>query len=113
MRDGSEKVTGGLNQLVSKSGELKAGTTDLSNGMGKLAEGQSQLEKWSQEIQKGLQDLNSNVQKSAAGLGEMQSEIPSILNAVNEKIDGAGENVNQLNELTQSTAGDAKMQRRR
>ncbi|HDR7353556.1 YhgE/Pip domain-containing protein [Bacillus wiedmannii] len=108
LRDGSEKVTGGLNQLVSKSGELKAGTTDLSNGMGKLAEGQSQLEKWSQEIQKGLQDLNSNVQKSAAGLGEMQSEIPSILNAVNEKIDGAGENVNQLNELTQSTAGDAK-----
>ncbi|TCW53296.1 putative membrane protein [Bacillus thuringiensis] len=108
LRDGSEKVTGGLNQLVSKSGELKAGTTDLSNGMGKLAEGQSQLEKGSQEIQKGLQDLNSNVQKSAAGLGEMESEIPSILNAVNEKIDGAGENVNQLNELTQSTAGDAK-----
>ncbi|HDX9668465.1 TPA: YhgE/Pip domain-containing protein [Bacillus cereus] len=108
LRDGSEKVTGGLNQLVSKSGELKAGTTDLSNGMGKLAEGQSQLEKGSQEIQKGLQDLNSNVQKSAAGLGEMQSEIPSILNAVNEKIDGAGANVNQLNELTQSTAGDAK-----
>ncbi|MDA1599878.1 YhgE/Pip domain-containing protein [Bacillus cereus] len=108
LRDGSEKVTGGLNQLVIKSGELKAGTTDLSNGMGKLAEGQSQLEKGSQEIQKGLQDLNSNVQKSAAGLGEMQSEIPSILNAVNEKIDGAGANVNQLNELTQSTAGDAK-----
>ncbi|PDY41167.1 phage infection protein [Bacillus wiedmannii] len=108
LRDGSEKVTGGLNQLVSKSGELKAGTTDLSNGMGKLAEGQSQLEKGSQEIQKGLQDLNSNVQKSAAGLEEMQSKIPSILNTVNEKIDGAGANVNQLNELTQSTAGDAK-----
>ncbi len=108
LRDGSEKVTGGLNQLVGKSGELKAGTTDLSNGMGKLAEGQSQLEKGSQEIQKGLQDLNSNVQKSAAGLEEMQSKIPSILNTVNEKIDGAGANVNQLNELTQSTAGDAK-----
>ncbi len=108
LRDGSEKVTGGLNKLVSKSGELKAGTTDLSNGMGKLAEGQSQLEKGSQEIQKGLQDLNSNVQKSAAGLEEMQSKVPSILNTVNEKIDGAGANVNQLNELTQSTAGDAK-----
>ncbi len=108
LRDGSEKVTGGLNQLVSKSGELKTGTTDLSNGMGKLAEGQRQLEKGSQEIQKGLQDLNSNVQKSAAGLEEMQSKVPSILNTVNEKIDGAGANVNQLNELTQSTAGDAK-----
>ncbi|HDR8182554.1 TPA: YhgE/Pip family protein [Bacillus thuringiensis] len=108
LRDGSEKVTGGLNQLVSKSGELKAGTTDVSNGMGKLAEGQSQLEKGSQEIQKGLQDLNSNVQKSAAGLEEMQSKVPSILNTVNEKIDGAGANVNQLNELTKSTAGDAK-----
>ncbi|MGN4472791.1 YhgE/Pip domain-containing protein [Bacillus cereus] len=105
LHDGSEKVTGGLNKLVSKSGELQKGTTDLSNGMGKLAEGQSQLEKWSQEIQKGLQDLNSNVQKSVAGLGEMQ---PSILNTVNEKIDGAGANVNQLNELTQSTAEDAK-----
>ncbi|MGH0426327.1 YhgE/Pip family protein [Bacillus pretiosus] len=108
LRDGSEKVTGGLNQLVSKSGELKAGTTDLSNGMGKLAEGQSQLEKGSQEIQKGLQDLNSNVQKSAAGLEEMQSKVPTILSKVNQKIDGAGENINQLNELTQSTAGDAK-----
>ncbi|PFY76995.1 YhgE/Pip domain-containing protein [Bacillus wiedmannii] len=108
LHDGSEKVTGGLNQLVSKSGELKTGTTDLSNGMGKLAEGQSQLEKWSQEIQKGLQDLNSNVQKSAAGLEEMQSKGPSILNTVNEKIDGAEANVNQLNEFTQSTAGDAK-----
>ncbi|WP_242309781.1 YhgE/Pip domain-containing protein [Bacillus cereus group sp. BfR-BA-01331] len=108
LHDGSEKVTGGLNQLVSKSGELKAGTTELSNGMGKLAEGQSQLEKGSQEIQKGLQDLNSNVQKSAAGLEEMQSKVPSILNTVNEKIDGAGANVNQLNELTHSTAGDAK-----
>ncbi|EJV44524.1 Phage infection protein [Bacillus toyonensis] len=108
LHDGSEKVTGGLNKLVSKSGELKTGTTDLSNGMGKLAEGQSQLEKGSQEIQKGLQDLNSNVQKSAAGLEEMQSKVPSILNTVNEKIDGAGANVNQLNELTQSTAGDAK-----
>ena len=30
------KVTGGLNKLVSKSGELKAGTTDLSNGMEQL-----------------------------------------------------------------------------
>ncbi|WP_063222369.1 YhgE/Pip domain-containing protein [Bacillus cereus] len=108
LRDGSEKVTGGLNKLVSKSGELKTGTTDLSNGMEKLVEGQSQLEKGSQEIQKGLQDLNSNVQKSVAGLEEMQSKVPSILNTVNEKIDGAGANVNQLNELTQSTAGDAK-----
>ncbi|EPY7708505.1 YhgE/Pip family protein [Bacillus pacificus] len=108
LRDGSEKVTGGLNKLVSKSGELKTGTTDLSNGMGKLVEGQSQLEKGSREIQKGLQELNSNVQKSAAGLEEMQSKVPSILNTVNEKIDGAGANVNQLNELTQSTAGDAK-----
>ncbi len=108
MRDGSEKVTGGLNKLVSKSGELKTGTTDLSNGMGKLVEGQSQLEEGSQAIQKGLQELNSNVQKSAAGLEEMQSKVPSILNTVNEKIDGAGANVNQLNELTQSTAGDAK-----
>ncbi|EMY4794940.1 TPA: YhgE/Pip family protein [Bacillus pacificus] len=108
LRDGSEKVTGGLNKLVSKSGELKTGTTDLSNGMGKLVEGQRQLEKGSQEIQKGLQELNSNVQKSAAGLEEMQSKVPSILNTVNEKIDGAGANVNQLNELTQSTAGDAK-----
>ncbi|WJX06331.1 YhgE/Pip domain-containing protein [Bacillus cereus] len=108
LRDGSEKVTGGLNQLVSKSGELKTGTTDLSNGIGELVEGQNQLEKGSQEIQKGLQDLNSNVQKSAAGLEEIQSKIPSILNTVNEKIDAAGANVNQLNELTQSTAGDAK-----
>ncbi|MFE5392132.1 MULTISPECIES: YhgE/Pip domain-containing protein [Bacillus] len=108
LRDGSEKVTGGLNKLVSKSGELQTGTTNLSNGMGKLVEGQSQLEKGSQAIQKGLQDLNSNVQNSAAGLEEMQSKGPSILNAVNEKIDAAGENVNQLNELTQSTAGDAK-----
>ncbi|MDA1762291.1 YhgE/Pip domain-containing protein [Bacillus cereus] len=108
LRDGSEKVTGGLNKLVSKSGELQTGTTNLSNGMGKLVEGQSQLEKGSQAIQKGLQDLNSNVQKSAAGLEEMQSKVPSILNAVNEKIDGAGANVNRLNELTQSTAGDAK-----
>ncbi|PGA33238.1 YhgE/Pip domain-containing protein [Bacillus wiedmannii] len=108
LRDGSEKVTGGLNKLVSKSGELQTGTTDLSNGMGKLAEGKSQLEKGSQEIQKGLQELNSNVQKSAVGLEEMQSKVPSILNTVNEKIDGAGANVNQLNELTQSTAGDAK-----
>ncbi|MCU4992495.1 YhgE/Pip domain-containing protein [Bacillus cereus] len=108
LRDGSEKVTGGLNKLVSKSGELKTGTTDLSNGMEKLVVGQSQLEKGSQEIQKGLQDLNSNVQKSVAGLEEMQSKVPSILNTVNEKIDGAGANVNQLTELTQSTAGDAK-----
>ncbi|ARO17036.1 TPA: YhgE/Pip family protein [Bacillus tropicus] len=108
LRDGSEKVTDGLNKLVSKSGELQTGTTDLSNGMGKLAEGQSQLEKGSQEIQKGLQELNSNVQKSAGALAEMQSKVPSILNTVNEKIDGAGANVNQLNEFTQSTAGDAK-----
>jgi len=108
LRDGSEKVTGGLNKLVSKSGELKTGTTDLSNGMEKLVEGQNQLEKVSQEIQKGLQELNSNVQKSAGALEEMQLKVPSILNTVNEKITGAGENVNQLNELTQSTAGDAK-----
>ncbi len=38
----------------------------------------------------------------------MQSKGPSILNTVNEKIDGAGANVNQLNELTQSTEEDAK-----
>ncbi|HDR7274759.1 TPA: YhgE/Pip family protein [Bacillus paranthracis] len=108
LHDGSEKVTGGLNKLVSKSGELKIGTTDLSNGMEALVEGQRQLEKWSQEIQKGLQDLSSNVQKSTAALEEMQSKDPAILSTVNEKIDGAGANVNQLNELTQSTAGDAK-----
>ncbi|MBJ8111511.1 MULTISPECIES: YhgE/Pip domain-containing protein [Bacillus cereus group] len=108
LHDGSEKVTGGLNKLVSKSGELKTGTTDLSNGMEQLVGGQRQLEEASQKIEKGLQDLNSKVKSSAAALGEMQSKGPSILNTVNEKIDGAGTNVNQLNELTQSTAGDAK-----
>ncbi|HGA0508506.1 TPA: YhgE/Pip family protein [Bacillus pacificus] len=108
LRDGSEKVTDGLNKLVSKSGELQTGTTDLSNGMGKLVEGKSQLEEGSQAIQKGLQDLNSNLKKSAAGLEEMQWKVPSILNTINEKIDGSGANVNQLNEITQSTAGDAK-----
>ncbi|WP_448163128.1 YhgE/Pip family protein [Bacillus mobilis] len=106
--DGSEKVTGGLNKLVSKSGELKTGTTDLSNGMEQLVGGQRQLEEASQNIEKGLQDLNSKVKSSAAALEEMQSKGPSILNTVNEKIDGAGANINQLNELTQSTAGDAK-----
>ncbi|WP_242320967.1 YhgE/Pip domain-containing protein [Bacillus cereus group sp. BfR-BA-01312] len=108
LRDGSEKVTGGLNKLVSKSGELKTGTTDLSNGMEQLVGGQKQLEVASQKIEKGLQDLNSKVKSSAVGLEEIQSKGPSILNTVNEKIDGAGANVNQLNELTQSTAGDAK-----
>ncbi|MGH0778016.1 YhgE/Pip family protein [Bacillus cereus] len=108
LHDGSEKVTNGLSILVSKTGELKTGTTELSNGMEKLAGGQRQLEEGSQKIQKGLQELNNKVQSSVAGLGEMQSKVPSILNTVNEKIDGAGANVNQLNELTQSTAGDAK-----
>ncbi|MED0873769.1 YhgE/Pip domain-containing protein [Bacillus mobilis] len=108
LHDGSEKVTGGLNKLVSKSGELKTGTTDLSNGMEQLVGGQRQLEEASQKIEKGLQDLNSKVKSSAAALEEMQSKGPSILNTVNEKIDGAGANVNQLHELTQSTAGDAK-----
>ncbi|PFO69569.1 YhgE/Pip domain-containing protein [Bacillus cereus] len=108
LHDGSEKLTGGLNKLVSKSGELQTGTTDLSNGMEQLVGGQNQLEIASQKIEKGLQDLNSKVKSSAAGLEEIQSKGPSILNTVNEKIDGAGANVNQLNELTQSTAGDAK-----
>ena len=108
LHDGSEKVTNGLSILVSKTGELKTGTTELSNGMEKLVGGQSQLEKGSQEIQKGLQELNNKVQNSVAGLGEMQLKVPAILNTVNEKIDGAGANVNQLNEFTQSTAGDAK-----
>ncbi|HHT7141367.1 TPA: YhgE/Pip family protein [Bacillus cereus] len=104
LHDGSEKVTGGLNKLVSKSGELKTGTTDLSNGMEQLVGGQRQFEEASQKIEKGLQDLNSKVKSSAAALEEMQSKG----NTVNEKIDEAGANVNQLNELTQSTAGDAK-----
>ncbi|MCH4567457.1 YhgE/Pip domain-containing protein [Bacillus sp. ES1-5] len=108
LHDGSEKVTGGLNKLVSKSGELKTGTTDLSNGMEQLVGGQSKLEGASQKIETGLEDLNRTVKNSAADLKEMQSKGPSILNTVNEKIDGAGANVNQLNELTQSTAGDAK-----
>ncbi|GMR64862.1 YhgE/Pip family protein [Bacillus sp. MN7755] len=108
LQDGSQKVTAGLNTLVSKTGELKTGTTDLSNGMEQLVGGQSQLEEASQKVEKGLQDLNSKVKSSAVALEEMQSKGPSILNTVNEKIDGAGANVNQLNELTQSTAGDAK-----
>ncbi len=108
LHDGSEKVTGGLNKLVSKSGELKTGTTDLSNGMEQLVGGQSKLEGASQKIETGLEDLNRTVKNSAADLKEMQSKGSSILNTVNEKIDGAGANVNQLNELTQSTAGDAK-----
>ncbi|MCU4982912.1 YhgE/Pip family protein [Bacillus thuringiensis] len=108
LRDGSEKVTNGLSLLASKTGELKTGTTELSNGMEKLAGGQIQLEKGSQEIQKGLQELDSKVKISAAGLEEMQAKVPTILNKVNEKIDGAEKNVNQLNGFTQSTAGDAK-----
>ncbi|MGQ7876739.1 YhgE/Pip family protein [Bacillus sp. 1A] len=108
LQDGSEKVTAGLNTLVSKSGELKTGTTDLSNGMEQLVGGQSKLEGASQKIEKGLEDLNRTVKNSAADSKEMQSKGPSILNTVNEKIDEAGANVNQLNELTQSTAEDAK-----
>ncbi|WP_329762749.1 YhgE/Pip domain-containing protein [Bacillus nitratireducens] len=108
LQDGSGKVTAGLNTLNSKTGELKTGTNELSTGMEKLAEGQSKLEEVSQNIEKGLQELNSKVKNSVAGLEEMQSKVPTILNTVNQKIDGAGENVSQLNEFTQSTAGDAK-----
>ncbi|MFB5251808.1 YhgE/Pip family protein [Bacillus mycoides] len=108
LQDGSQKVTAGLNTLVSKTGELKTGTNELSNGMEQLVGGQNQLEGASQKIEKGLQELNSTVKNSVAGLEEMQSKVPTILNTVNQKIDGAGENVNQLNEFTQSTAGDAK-----
>ena len=50
--------------------------------------GTKQLEVASQKIEKGLQDLNSKVKSSAAGLEEIQSKGPSILNTVNEKIDG-------------------------
>ncbi|MGG0183670.1 YhgE/Pip domain-containing protein [Bacillus tropicus] len=108
LQDGSKKVTNGLKTLVSQSGELKTGTIDLSNGMEQLVGGQSQLEGASQKIEKGLEDLDRTVKNSAADLKEMQSKGPSILNTVNEKINGAGANVNQLNEFTQSTAGDAK-----
>ncbi|MFP3411520.1 YhgE/Pip domain-containing protein [Bacillus sp. SIMBA_074] len=108
LQDGSQKVTAGLNTLANKSGELKTGTNELANGMEKLVGGQSQLEEGSQKIEKGLQDLNSKVKTSVAGLEEMQAKVPSILNTVNEKMNGAEENVNQLNEFTQSTAGDAK-----
>ncbi|MGG5793862.1 YhgE/Pip family protein [Bacillus nitratireducens] len=108
LQDVSQKVTAGLNTLVSKTGELKTGTNELSTGMEKLAEGQSKLEEVSQNIEKGLQELNSKVKNSVAGLEEMQSKVPTILNTVNQKIDGAEENVSQLNEVAQSTAGDAK-----
>ena len=37
------------------------------------------------KIEKGLQDLNSKVKSSVAGLEEIQSKGPSILNTVNEK----------------------------
>ncbi|PFK06334.1 phage infection protein [Bacillus cereus] len=108
LQDVSQKVTAGLNTLVSKTGELKTGTNELSTGMEKLAEGQSKLEEVSQNIEKGLQELNSKVKNSVASLEEMQSKVPTILNTVNQKIDGAEENVSQLNEVAQSTAGDAK-----
>ncbi|PFI45326.1 phage infection protein [Bacillus cereus] len=108
LQDVSQKVTAGLNTLVSKTGELKTGTNELSTGMEKLAEGQSKLEEVSQNIEKVLQELNSKVKNSVAGLEEMQSKVPTILNTVNQKIDGAEENVSQLNEVAQSTAGDAK-----
>ncbi|AZV65090.1 YhgE/Pip domain-containing protein [Bacillus cereus] len=108
LQDGSQKVTAGLNTLVNKSGELKTGTNELAAGMEQLIGGQSQLEGVSQKIEKGLQELDSKVKSSAAGLEEMQAKVPTILNKVNEKIDGAEKNVNQLNGFTQSTAGDAK-----
>ncbi|KAB2455374.1 YhgE/Pip domain-containing protein [Bacillus cereus] len=108
LQDGSQKVTAGLNTLVNKSGELKTGTYELAAGMEQLVGGQSQLEGVSQKIEKGLQELDSKVKSSAAGLEEMQAKVPTILNKVNEKIDGAEKNVNQLNGFTQSTAGDAK-----
>ncbi|WP_226602502.1 YhgE/Pip family protein [Bacillus cereus] len=108
LQDGSQKVTAGLNTLVNKSGELKTGTNELAAGMEQLVGGQSQLEGISQKIEKGLQELDSKVKSSAAGLEEMQAKVPTILNKVNEKIDGAEKNVNQLNGFTQSTAGDAK-----
>ncbi|MHA4277420.1 MULTISPECIES: YhgE/Pip domain-containing protein [Bacillus cereus group] len=108
LQDGSQKVTAGLNTLVNKSDELKTGTNELAAGMEQLVGGQSQLEGVSQKIEKGLQELDSKVKSSAAGLEEMQAKVPTILNKVNEKIDGAEKNVNQLNGFTQSTAGDAK-----
>lgn len=89
LQDGSQKVTAGLNTLVNKSGELKTGTNELAAGMEQLVGGQSQLEGVSQKIEKGLQELDSKVKSSAAGLEEMQAKVPTILNKVNEKIDGA------------------------
>ena len=56
--------------------------------MEQLVGGQSQLEGFS-KIEKGLQELDSKVKSSAAGLEEMQAKVPTILNKVNEKIDGA------------------------
>ena len=52
LHDGSEKLTGGLNKLVSKSGELQTGTTDHIKWYGTTGWGQNQLEVASQKLKR-------------------------------------------------------------
>ena len=118
---GSGKLYGGLNDLTGRfitfnnglqdaslgSSDLKKGTTNLSNGMKTLDSAQGNLEQGAQNIQQGLQNLNNQLEGFKTGSLNVKPNVTGSLKQANDKINGAENNIKQLDSAAQSNVENA------
>ncbi|MFM2562652.1 YhgE/Pip family protein [Bacillus sp. GX] len=118
---GSGQLYGGLNDLTGRfitfnnglhdaslgSSDLKKGATNLSNGMKTLDSSQGNLEQGAQNIQQGLQKLNNQLEGFKTGSLNVKPNVTSSLKQVNDKINGAENNIKQLDSAAQSNVESA------
>ncbi|PEO35424.1 YhgE/Pip domain-containing protein [Bacillus toyonensis] len=118
---GSGQLYGGLNDLTGRfitfnnglhdaslgSSDLKKGATNLSNGMKTLDSAQGNLEQGAQNIQQGLQNLNNQLEGFKTGSLNVKPNVTGSLKQVNDKINGAENNIKQLDATAQSNVENA------
>ncbi|PHC45747.1 YhgE/Pip domain-containing protein [Bacillus thuringiensis] len=118
---GSGQLYGGLNDLTGRfitfnnglhdaslgSSDLKKGATNLSNGMKTLDSAQGNLEQGAQNIQQGLQNLNNQLEGFKTGSLNVKPNVTGSLKQVNDKINGAENNIKQLDAAAQSNVENA------
>lgn len=87
--DGSRKVSDGLNQLSSATGQMQQlvsqaadGATQINNGVNALNGGLGQLSSQVPTLTSAISQLANGSNQLTGGIGSMRSQMPTMLNAI-------------------------------
>ena len=96
---GNARINAGLNKLKEKLPELSIGIQELDNGGKKLYQGLTDMQAKAPELINGLNSAKEGSDKLSNGLSSMKAKAPELINGLNSAKEGSNKLSNGLSSM--------------